>query len=277
MSNKKKTGILVGCIVIILCVSCLGIYLGVRFYKHEMYQQDMIRNLQLLLSQQEARITMLENKISEKPIEWGEDSFNYLAIGNSITKHGLASYWWDDDRGMASSKDDADYVHLVSEYLKENNSNVVTHSYNFLSWEVNAADRAEFLELLDTYLSVKIDLITIQLGENASELSTWESDFEDLITYVKNKSPNADIVVVGDFWSNGERDALKQQAAQKCGVMYASLDGMKDNVDYYAGLGTLVEGSDGEMHSIEHNGVALHPGDKGMESIAGRIIEKLNK
>lgn len=271
MSKKRIKGLyLTIIIIIVIIVLCSSGYVGLRFYRHEKNQQTMIQNLQ-------QRIEKLETEIHHKAIAWDENGFNYFAIGNSITKHRLASYWWDNDRGMAASKDDADYVHLVSQYLKENNSDVITYSYNFSSWEVNHADRAEFLEMLDVYLSEKIDLITIQLGENASELSTWESDFEELIAYVRNKSPNADIIVIGDFWSNGERDTQKEQVAKNCGVMYVSLEGIKDNTDYYAGVGTLVEDANGEMHAIEHNGVANHPGDKGMKAIADRIIEKFHK
>lgn len=259
MSNKKIKGLFISCIVVIILELCSIGYISLRLYK------------------QSKRIEELENKLYENNFEWSDDGFNYFAIGNSITKHGLANYWWDDDRGMAASKDEADYVHLVTQYLKNNNHDVVTNAYNFSAWEVNYADRAEFLGLLDVYLCSKIDLVTIQLGENASDLSTWESDFEELITYIHNKAPNANIIVVGDFWSNGERDSSKQQAAKMCDVKYVSLDGIKDNHDYYAGLGTLIEDAYGEMHSIEHDGVAIHPGDKGMKAIAEKIIEVLNK
>ena len=96
----------------------------------------------------------------------------------------------------------------------------------------------------------------------------WESNFEELVAYVQSKSPNANIIVAGDLGSNRERDILKEQLAKKYGAMYIGLDGIKDNSDYYMGIRTLVEDSNGEMHSIEHEGVALHPRDKAMEAIA---------
>lgn len=230
-----------------------------------------------LISNLSGKLEILENKVDGESVEWSEDGYNYLAIGNSITLHEFATYWWDDDRGMASSRDDKDYVHLVENYLKNNQSEVMMHATNFATWETQGTDRAEFLGLLNKYLSNKINLITIQLGENASNLDSWETDFEELITYVQDKAPGAEILVIGDFWSKGERYALKEKAANAKGVTYISLEGVKDNKDYFVGLGAYVEDSEGNMHIIEHGGVAAHPGDKGMEAIAERIIKELKE
>ena len=40
------------------------------------------------------------------------DTFKYLAIGNSITQHGINEYWWD-QMGMAATRSDRDYYHIV--------------------------------------------------------------------------------------------------------------------------------------------------------------------
>lgn len=49
------------------------------------------------------------NKNIDKNIN---NEFKYLAIGNSITQHGICDYWWN-KHGMAASREDRDYVHLV--------------------------------------------------------------------------------------------------------------------------------------------------------------------
>ena len=138
-------------------------------------------------------------------------------------------------------------------------------------WEVQNNDRIEGLSLLDAYLDDRLNLVTIQLGENASELSTFESDFVELIEYVKERCPIAQIVVVGDFWEYGGRDAMKKRAAETCGVSYVDLSEIKSNAAWYAGLGTVVYGDDGVEHVIEHDGVAAHPGDEAMKYIAEKI------
>lgn len=263
-------------VAVICTMMCVGSGIIVRkFYYYEKAQEEQIAQLNADISKLSGEMAILRSTLRETlpSVEWNENGYNYLAIGNSITVHGLASYWWDDDRGMASTCDENDYVHRIKNYLEYNN--VTLNVYNFSTWETVGTDRAEFLELLMPYLSTKIDLITIQLGENAQDLVTWESDFEELITYIKGKAPEAEIVVIGDFWSNKNRDELKKQAAVACGVKYVSLDGIKDNDDYYAGMGTEVEDSDGNIHLIDHSGVAIHPGDRGMEEIAKRVIEIL--
>lgn len=273
--NKKKRIII---LLIIFCLFSGGVcaaFLGYKVYQHEKNQSATITELNNRVSSLSAKMSILENTVEGEHIEWDDEGFNYLAIGNSITIHGLATYWWDDDRGMASSSDNKDYVHLVEQYLERVNGSVTMHATNFSAWETQGADRAEFLELLDPYLSDELDLITIQLGENASNLDSWEKDFEELICYVSSIASQATIIVVGDFWSNGSRDELKKCAAENTGVIYVSLDGIRDNSEYYAGRGTIVEDSEGNDHIIEHNGVANHPGDKGMAAIAERIIAVL--
>lgn len=247
---------------------------GYTLYRHELAQSRRIDKLTTEMNKLDGEITLLQHR-GDESIDWPLHTYNYLAIGNSITIHGYADYWWDDDRGMAASTDDNDYVHRVVKALEDTYGEVSSHSYGFSSWETNGYDRAEFLELLDPYLSEEIDLITIQLGENASDLSTWEADWSELLRYVQEKAPDARIIVVGDFWSKEDRDEVKKNAAVAMGITYVSLDGIKDNEEYYAGLGTEVEGSDGLMHVIEHEGVARHPGDKGMEAIAERIIASI--
>ena len=203
------------------------------------------------------------------------EDFNYLAIGNSITKHNYADYWWDNDRGMAASEDSKDYVHIIKAYLESTGKNVNMDVRNLLGWETISSGRTEAMLVIEPYLYEDLDLVTVQLGESAADLTTWEEDFESLIIFIKEKAPDAEIVVIGDFWSYSNRDELKEEAARAQGVTYVSLDGIKGNEEYYAGLGTVVQGKYGEEHIIEQEWVAKHPSDKGMAAIAERVIAAL--
>ena len=57
------------------------------------------------------------------------------------------------------------------------------------------------------------------LIKNASDLTTYESDFISLIEYVKDKAPNARILVIGDFWNKDNRNYTKPEgSAETTGI-----------------------------------------------------------
>lgn len=213
---------------------------------------------------------------ADKPtVEWDADGYNYLAIGNSITKHMICDYWWN-EIGMAASKVDKDYFHLVSEYLDSEKDSVVFYAYNGNAWEIQATDRAQVLGVWDKLLDESLDLITIQLSENASDLSTFESDFRYMVEYVKEKCPNARIIIIDDFWSD-EKSEMKKRAIDGLDVVFVDLASIRRKEEYKAGMGTEVYDADGGEHIIEHEGVAAHPGDAGMRYYANKIIDLIKE
>lgn len=66
---------------------------------------------------------------------------------------------------------------------------------------------------------------------------------------------------------------MKQKACQKTKVEFIGLDEIKGLKNYQCGIGTTVYDSNGNLHTVEHAGVANHPGDAGMKWIAERIIK----
>ena len=126
-------------------------------------------------------------------------------------------------------------------------------------------DRGETLSLLDGLLSEELYLVTVQLSENATDLSTFESDFEELIRYVQKCAPDAQILVIGDFGNKEQKDEMKQQACEATGVEFISLVEIKELEEYQCGMDTTVYDSDGGSHTVEHAGVAYHPSDLGMK------------
>ena len=211
-----------------------------------------------------------------KNVKWVLNDYNYLAIGNSITKHGLCSYWWS-NHGMAASRKDNDYYHLLKSFLRDHYGKVHSEICSFAVWEMQSYDREETYELLENYLSENLNLITLQLGENVHDLSTFEKDFDILIKHIKKRAPKAKLLVIGDFWTKENRDILKQKVAENNNVQFVSLEGIRDNKFYYCKKGSIVYDENEKQHTIEHDGVAKHPGDKGMRAIANRIIAVLSK
>lgn len=207
-------------------------------------------------------------------VVWTDKGYNYLAIGNSITKHGICDYWWT-ETGMASSSAEKDYVHLVEFYLTKSMCREVrTCAYNFCLWETQSNDRAELLVMLDKYLGTELNLVTIQLGENVCDTTTYEKDFRELIDYVRDRAPRAQIIVIDDFWDS-EKCVIKQSVVNKMKVDFVSLPEIRKKSEYQCGLGTIVYDVDGNQHIVEHSGVACHPGDRGMQYIADEIIKAI--
>ena len=270
MKKKNKNIKWYICIVIFIIVSLCGL-IGYIFICHEKNQNQSINQLKEEISI--LKVEIEQSKKTEK-IEWSDTDYNYLAIGNSITLHGLADYWWN-EVGMAASTEDRDYVHLVVAGLETKMGNVCEHAFNFYLWESQATDRAETFEILNPYLDERLDLVTIQLSENIYDISTFEVDYEELIKHIQKMAPNAKILVIDDFWDFGDKSALKEEVANNTGAQFVSLAEIKGKSEYQCGIGTTVYDANGNEHTVEHNGVADHPGDKGMEYIANAVLDEL--
>ncbi len=253
-------------VIIFSCGCCCGYFV----IKNESNQNQLNQEINASIPQ----LSEAEPVPSEEDIERKNEDYNYLAIGNSITLHGIESIWWN-EIGMAASYEDHDYFHLVLKYLEENNNNVKGIPFNFVEWEIESQDRAKTLNSLDQYLDSELDLVTIQLGENVRDLTTYAEDYVSLINYVKEKAPKARILVIEDFWSDEYSTELEKTIAEKTGVDFVSLEGITNNSEYFCGLNTIVYDKDGGEHIVEEVAVANHPGDKGMAAIASRIIEVL--
>lgn len=100
--------------------------------------------------------------------------FNYLATGNSITQHDPSNVWpgsW----GATASASNKDYFHLVVNGLNAAKGKTAARCVYFPSWETLATDRAETILNIDSLISNNLDLVTIQLGENVSDNTTYEA------------------------------------------------------------------------------------------------------
>ena len=262
MTFRERSDTIVGVsLKRIICVTLLMVCIGVLCV-HESNQQKRIVAM-------EEKIKLLQAESNRKTVHWNPENYNYLAIGNSITLHQINDYWWN-ECGMAATTLEKDYVHQTSIML-----NATEYAYNFSIWEITASDRTQTLSLLDGLLSNDIDLITLQLSENTSDLDTFDSDFEEMIRYIQERCSNAQIIVIGDFWDTGTKDEMKSVACVNTGVSFISLDEIKNKPEYECEIGTEVYDSDGQPHIVEHKGVSLHPNDKGMKWIADRIVEEV--
>ncbi|MCE5197356.1 MAG: SGNH/GDSL hydrolase family protein [Armatimonadota bacterium] len=192
-----------------------------------------------------------------------------LILGNSITKHpGLENSGWPGkDWGMAASTPDKDYVHLLIKRF--------TEAAGGKAPEMMVRNIADFEREYDTYnisealkacAEFKADIIILAINENVPDLTSDESQrlYHDALTRLlallqSDNSPS--LFVRSSFWPNEAKDAILRQVCAEVGGKYIDISNLSKDESNYAR----------SERSFEHSGVADHPGDKGMASIADAI------
>lgn len=198
---------------------------------------------------------------------------NLLFIGNSITKHGKCSYW-PGEWGMAASSQENDYVHLLVNKLRKSGQHVEYADINFFKWEIMDHDRDEVLPLLDDLLDKSYDYIIVQLGENISSVANLEGDFRSLLTYLQKSCLKENILVCSSFFQKDDVDNIKRNVCSRGGEQYVSFEDIRCIAPYIAGDNIDIK-LDNKIFHIHHTGVAIHPGDRGMEIYADRLFEAI--
>ena len=189
-----------------------------------------------------------------------------LFVGNSITRHGVKhDIGWHNDWGMAASDIEKDYVHIVASEVSQKDSQAAFCVCQAAEWECNWYDGEKTFELFKAARDFKADIIVMRLVENCprdnynSEL--FIEKYGKLVSYL-NGSGKAKIIITTGFWKHIADGAIREYAHKN---KYPLVE-----------LNDL--GEDDKMKAIglfEHEGVANHPGDLGMERIAERIFNVL--
>ena len=186
-----------------------------------------------------------------------------LVVGNSITRHGPnAEIGWHGDWGMAASVPEKDYVHRLYAKLTEAGEDVYMMIRQCSYWERNF--RKE--DILDNYQDEKAfgaDIVVFRLGENVDVAQDKPYFKEGLEKFVAHLCPETGRVVYTTcFWRNPIVDEAIEAVAKQRGETCIRGDFSVDKETMALGL-------------FEHHGVAVHPGDKGMEKFAQVIFEMI--
>lgn len=193
-----------------------------------------------------------------------------LFVGNSITRHGIAPHiGWHGDWGMAASALEKDYVHQVVSDI-EKKVGAIDYCIAQLSlWENKYFDGSKVLE--ENYACVRdfaADLVIIRIGENINRDKNKEINckpyFDEMIKFVSEKNPNAQIIVTDNFWQIEVLNKIFKEVAEENGYTFCRIGDLEQDEKTMA------------LGEFEHDGVARHPSDYGMRCIADRIVEKIN-
>lgn len=207
--------------------------------------------------------------------EGSDASINVLCIGNSILCHGPSeSIGWSGNWGMAASSEDKDYYHLLQQKVADAGYTNVNWSFSgFAPFEREIDTRVDYdyaseiaSMLAPSVQKAQPDVIIFQIGENVNKEHTsvsYENALTRLADYCRSVNPAVDVIFCKPFWGGNAKCKGAQNAALNGGFTYADLSQFNTAENMALGL-------------FDHNGVASHPGDKGMENIAEEIFGQLN-
>lgn len=208
-----------------------------------------------------------------------EDTFDYVALGNSITCNEADDELWWGNWGMAASSEEKDYIHLISSWLGGQSAKPVTTTVlDLKKWEL-VSERDEVLKDYMEYFNEYTDLVTIQTGENITEYKeTLGTDYDSLVKMIREMAPNAQILMLGEvLWPSEDIESAKRLACETYGITFIDMTDFLNGYDgfYKSSIGTVVSGADGESHTINNEVVAAHPNDEGMACIAQQVINQI--
>jgi hypothetical protein len=191
-----------------------------------------------------------------------------LFLGNSITLHGpKADIGWTGNWGMAASSEDKDYVHLVTTALAQHAGsrprimvgNIADFERNYATYDVDK-------QMKDLF-ALDPDLVVLAIGENVPALAS-EGDKAQFRTGVMSilrcalARRHPLVVVRSCFWADAAKDEVLRQACQDVNGIFVD-----------AGpIGRDAANATRSERAFTHDGVATHPGDKGMKALADAIV-----
>lgn len=196
---------------------------------------------------------------------------NALVLGNSITKHGIAEGVWYGVWGMAATKPEYDFVHVIEEGLKVKDANAECIGINIAAWERDFS--TNLATLIGDALTASTDLVVIRLGENvpSGNVLSFQSALGNLVDYIYSISPNAKVVITTMYWANTSKDAAIAGAANAKNIDLIPISQFGITA-YEESVGHYVYGDDDAIHEITNSGVANHPSNVGMAAIANAIL-----
>lgn len=213
---------------------------------------------------------------------YAESEVRYLALGNSIVlAPEMGDGSWQGWYGMAASEASKDYVFGFSAKLFQR-FNVKTTAVCIASWERKRFSddgeamekRGEILPMLDIFLEENPDLITVQLGENVTDVATFEEDYGELLDYLGEKAPGAKIILIDSFWDRPGVLEILKRVAERYPYPFIDLKSLRESPErYQAGIGARLKSIHGGEYTINSVPVASHPGDEAFAYYAERLYE----
>jgi hypothetical protein len=192
-----------------------------------------------------------------------------LFLGNSITLHGpKEDIGWTGNWGMAASSAEKDYVHLVTKTFNDHTGttpeikvrNIADFERNYATYDVDAQ--------LKEFSEFDPDLVVLAIGENVPALNSDDAKAQFhagvrriLGCALAKRHPL--IVVRSCFWPDPAKDKVLDDACVEAGAIFVNA----------ASIGGDPANAARSERSFSHDGVAAHPGDRGMKALSDAIVQ----
>lgn len=192
----------------------------------------------------------------------------FLFAGNSITLHGIRpDIGWNGEWGMAASAKENDYVHILMKRIRQKHPNAAFCICQVAEWERRYKTGEDAYKYYENARDFCADVIIARFIENCPadgfDSTVFKKEYARLLDFL-DKDKRAKRIITTGFWHHPGDSALCEYAKEN-GYPFILLGDLGDNYEMKA------------LGLFEHEGIANHPGDKGMKAIAERIAERTDK
>lgn len=191
-----------------------------------------------------------------------------LFVGNSITWHECKpEIGWFHEWGMAASSREKDYVHLCYEHIKAKDPEAVLGICRAALWERGYLHGKEILSNYENARRFHAQLIIVKLSANSPyenfDEQSYGREFAEFMRFL-DPSGQAKVIVASEYYHHPAENSMRE-FAEANGYPFCVLSDLGDREELKA------------LGLFEHEGVANHPGDQGMQKIAERICGILDE
>lgn len=192
-----------------------------------------------------------------------------MFLGNSISLHGKKpDIGWYGEWGMAASAKEHDYVHLVEKAVSEKYPEAAFCIAQGAEWETSL-ESCNYEEVFGMAKNFEPDVIISSLETNIPtetfDKVIFKTEIRRLHQYLSRTDGKTRIIIASSYGKVPIKDEAIKEYAEETNASYVYIGDIHENREYLA------------FGFFEHEGVAGHPGDKGMECLAGRYLAVLNK
>jgi len=188
-----------------------------------------------------------------------------MFVGNSMTLHGIKpDIGWHGQWGMAASCPEKDYVHQLMTRIEGATEDPAFCICQVSAWESSYKNGKSCYPRYENATRFQPDILVMRYIENCPKADfdpeIFKAESRKLLQMLSGK--NTQIILTTGFWRHPGDSAIRELAEEMQLPLVA--------------LGDLGERDDMKAIGLfEHRGVANHPGDLGMETMAERIFTTL--